>query len=168
MTITLHLGVVDQPYAVNAPRRVRVTRPRRGELLRTTAPASGAQTTGDVAQWLEDRYHVMETFYELHQQEIADEFATSMADSLVDLLAGAPPSSNIFAGIESELDTRFKQFISAQEMDGLGVPGVPTQAAKRGVNHRLKHPYAKGNPERPSFRDTGLYQASFKSWVDAA
>jgi len=50
-------------------------------------------------------------------------------------------------------------------MDQLGYPGIPTGAAEAGVNHRLLHPYAKDNPERPSFIDTGQYQADFKSWV---
>ena len=166
MTITLHLGVVDLPYATQAPRRVRVTTRRGKKPVASTAPASGAQTTGDVAEYLEDKYHVIETFYELHQQEIADELAQAMSNSLGNLLMGAPASSNVLAAAEGAIDAKFKQFISGQEMDALGVPGVPTKAAQKGVNHRLAHPYAKGNPERPSFRDTGTYQAAFKAWVE--
>jgi len=48
-------------------------------------------------------------------------------------------------------------------METLGYPGVPTRAALMGVNSRLKKRRGK---RRPSFRDTGLYQASFMAWVD--
>jgi hypothetical protein len=58
----------------------------------------------------------------------------------------------------------FNEFIDRRGMDGM--PGVPTDAARLGINHRLKHPYAKANPERPSFKDTGTYMQSFTAWVE--
>jgi len=75
---------------------------------------------------------------------------------------GADP----YARAMSDLQHRFRRFISSREVERVGIPGVPTQAALRGVNHRLKHPYRKSNPRRPSFRDTGLYEASFRAWID--
>ncbi len=69
-----------------------------------------------------------------------------------------------FAATE-ELGDAFRIFIDQKELDGV-IPGVPTQAALRGVNHRLMRPYAKSNPVRPSFKDTGLYEASFRAWVE--
>jgi hypothetical protein len=48
----LHLGVVDIPY-VDASRK-----------------KSATATTGQVAGWLEDKYHPMEVFVALHGQDV--------------------------------------------------------------------------------------------------
>jgi hypothetical protein len=53
-----------------------------------------------------------------------------------------------------------------QEIESMGLRGVPTKAALKGINHRLRHPYRKSNPRRPSFVDTGLYVASFRAWME--
>ena len=79
-------------------------------------------------------------------------------------MMGGNVETNIAAGAESKIENMFKKAISGKEFDSL-IPGVPTEAAKRGVNHRLAHPYAKRGP-RPSFLDTSLYSSSFKSWVE--
>jgi hypothetical protein len=141
MTATLHLGVVDVPYAVK-----------------------DGTTTGQVARWLEDRYHVMEIFSEIHGQEIADAMAQSMADAVDGLMMGAPVSGNPLAAAESVIDVAFKKFIDTKEMDHLGIPGVPTKAAKDGVSKRFKSGFGPKN--RPSFQDSGLYETDFKAWVD--
>jgi hypothetical protein len=70
-----------------------------------------------------------------------------------------------FTAAESAIKTEFNKFIDSKAMDGVQ-PGVPTAAALAGVNHRLKHPYAKGNPVRPSFKDTGLFEQSMRSWIE--
>jgi hypothetical protein len=151
---TLHLGVTDIPYATAVP-----TKGRR-------AASTGGQTTGDVAEILEDKYHIMEIFFEEHQKEIAVAVEESIGDALETLLSGHSPGGNATAAASADIETLFKRFISNGEMDSLGYPGVPTAAALAGVNHRLAHPYAKGNAARVSFRDTGLYEASFKAWID--
>ena len=91
----------------------------------------------------------------------------AMRVKLENLLLGAPvdidaPLFN--EGDLSAIEERFRRFIDDRELDGR-VSGVPTQAALKGVNHRLKHPYAKSNPSRPSFLDTGLYQANARVWI---
>jgi hypothetical protein len=65
-----------------------------------------------------------------------------------------------------KIEQRFRDFISLREVERVGIPGVPTKAALRGISHRLLHPYARSNQRRPSFRDTGLYMNSFRAWVD--
>lgn len=140
---TLHLGVVDTAYT------------------------AGGKTTGDVAEILESKYRIMGNFYDAHQNDIAVALEASIGDALDNLLMGAPPGDNATAAVAGDIETLFHRFISDAEMEtGEFVSGVPTKAALRGVNHRLAHPYAKGNPRRPSFRDTGLYEASFKAWID--
>jgi hypothetical protein len=149
----LHLGVIDIPYA-DAPKS------------RRSKTARGTQTTGDVAGWLEARYHVMETFFELHDQDVANDLANGLSGALENMMTGRSPlSADPFLGATSAIEDRFKKFLSDREMEQIGYPGVPTMAAQMGVNHRLKRPY-KRRPARPSFVDTGLYSASFKSWVD--
>lgn len=137
----LSLGVEDLPYA------------------------DDGKTTGDVAEILETKYGVMETFAELHGQEIADDLAAAAAGALGDLLVGAPVS-HPFAEAEGKIAKRFRDCLNARELDGK-IVGVPTAASLAGVNHRLKRPYRKSNPVRPSFIDTGLYQASMRAKVSS-
>lgn len=151
----LNLGVVDIPYSQAPGAAHRYTR----------ANAKKGVTTGDVAEWLEDKYHVMEVFAETHNEDLAHDLEESLAGALEDLLVGAPAGADAFGSATSKIEDRFKQFLSLKEMDALGYPGVPTQASLRGVSHRFKRPYAK-RPPRPSFIDTGLYQSSAKAWVE--
>jgi hypothetical protein len=166
---TLHLGVLDVPYRKPVPaaqRRVSVKTSRGGKSVRRSIAPSGFETTGDVADILEAKYHVMEVFAEeTGLESIFGMIGTSMENALKDIAAGAPASISPTHDAEQKIEAAFRQFIDQELMNGI-VPGVPTQAAQRGVNHRFLHPYAKGNPARPSFRDTGLYQTSFRAWVD--
>ena len=152
--LILHLGVLDVPYKED-----QVTVQKYG------VTKISSITTGEVAEILEDEYHVMEIFFNLHEDFVAKSLEEGLAGTLEDLLTGAPPSKDPFGRGCSAIESRFKDFLSNREMDQLGYPGIPTGAAEAGVNHRLLHPYAKDNPERPSFIDTGQYQADFKSWV---
>lgn len=164
----LHLGVIDIPYATHVaePQRRVAVRFKKGQKPRGfTAPPAGGETTGDVASYLEDKYHIMEHFFELHQDEIAEDVAKAVVGQLESLLMGAPASTDPFAEFTASLQTRFKKMLDAQELDKLGFPGIPTGAALRGVSHRFKHPYAKRDP-RASFIDTGTYQSAFIAWVD--
>ena len=159
----LHLGVTDMPYA-QAPKKHR----RKSGL----APN---ETTGDVAQILEDKYHVMESFFHANEELIAKELEGSISGALESLLMskGGSLTKQMLAGTvtglgtgEGKIKEAFTNFISGQGVERLGIPGVPTKAAIKGVNHRLKRPYASSNPRRPSFIDTGLYESSFQAWFD--
>jgi len=150
----LHLGVIDQPYSF-APE------PNRRRRKKVKA---GTQSTGDVAGWLEARYHVMEIFYELHAEDVfAPAIANSLNGALESILMGAPITIDAYGAAAAVIEERFRQFIDQKEMDALGYPGVPTAASIRGVRRRFKR---RLDPGRPSFQDTGLYEASFKAWVD--
>lgn len=145
----LHLGVIDVPY-VNAPS------PRQRKVRASTV------TTGDVAGWLEDEYHIMEVFFNEKQAKIAADLEKGMQSSLEALLMGAPSTLDPFGSATSKIEDTFKTFLSMKEMEKLGIPGVPTVAALTGKSARHKRRRGK---RRPSFIDTGLYQASFKAWV---
>lgn len=162
---TLNLGVNDIPYTNGpiAPRRV-VHRTYKGREKTFTVAPSGQQTTGDVAEILEDKYNILETFSQVYQEEIADALAHSIAGAIENMFSGAPPVENPYIEAEAEITTGMKLFLDLQEMDGNGP--VPTKAALRGVNHRLAKPFAKDNPARPSFIDSGLMQANYKAWIE--
>lgn len=139
--LTLHLGVLDQPYA-----------------------DSPARSTGDVAEILEAKYGVMEAFWRVHGQQGADALADSAAGALESLMMGH--RADPFAHGCQVIQDMFKDFISSGEAEQVGIPGTPTKAALKGVSHRRKHPYRSSNPRRVSFRDTGLYVGDFRAWVD--
>lgn len=139
----LHLGVLDIPYT------------------------NGSKTTGDVAEILEARYHVMELFAEtVGAEHIEKAFEESAKAAVEDLMSGAPAASiSLTDDATQGLETAFRVFIDQRKLDYVE-PGVPTEASLKGVNHRFKRANAKGNPVRPSFKDTGLYEASFKAWTE--
>lgn len=174
----LHLGVIDQPYS-EPPSK---------------SGKNSATTTGEIAIILEAKYHVMEYFYELHKEDIAKDLEQSVGNALEALLMGAPTDLDAFGEATGSLKKRFSDFLSLQEMDGQS--GVPTQASLEGISHRFanaapgfgeyaalvkaigtkaqrrelknsrnKRETVRG-PPRPSFIDTGLYEASFKAWID--
>lgn len=138
----LHLGVVEVPYA-----------------------GQGGQTTGDVAEILEDKYGVMATFFALRGNEIAGALEEGLKAQIENVVLGAPISPAPFRGACDDIEALFRGMLDARAFDGV-IPGVPTEAALKGVDHRKKRPYLKANPARPSFRDTGLYQANFAVWVE--
>ena len=145
MTV-LHLGVVDWPYAYQGAEAV---------------------TTGDVAGWLEDKYGVMQFFFDEHKQEIADNLAESARGALESFLMGAPKSRHPLIQGTDKIEWMFQKFIDNKEMDGR-VEGVPTQASLEGISHRFKDAGNKkgGRNPRPSFQDTTMYEDSFTVWVD--
>ncbi|KAF6596203.1 hypothetical protein G9G39_03800 [Cronobacter sp. EKM101R] len=133
----LHLGVIDIPYE------------------------SESTTTGDVAEFLEQKYRIMQTFFDRHGEEIARMMSDDIAASLENMLAGAPPASDPFAESMSRVHDLFMAFLDNSEMNGM--PGVPTRRALEGISKRFRD--GKGPRPRPSFVDTGTYQAAMRSWV---
>lgn len=158
---TLHLGVIDIPYAYE-----REKTSKRGKLLKKKLKVSSSITTGEVADILEEKYHLMELFFEAHREQIEERLHESLAGALESVAMGAPPDMNAFAAGEQGVAELFKQFITSGEAERMGIPGTPTEAALKGVSHRKAHPYAKANARRPSFYDTGMYADHFTAWVD--
>ena len=134
--ITFHLGVIDVPYE------------------------DENTTTGDVAEYLEEKYQIMQTFFDRYSNDIADMMANDMAASLENMMAGAPPAKDPLAESMSRIHDLFVAFLDNTEMNGLS--GVPTRRALEGISRRFKN---KKGPPRPSFIDTGAYQAAMRAWV---
>jgi broad specificity polyphosphatase/5'/3'-nucleotidase SurE len=145
-TLTLHLGVVVSPYRSNSRK-------------------SRSLTTADVARILEAKYGLMAAYFRVHEKDVAGAIEQSVQGAIETLMLGGSPTDPWAAGMQT-IQQGFRDFINSKEAEKVGIPGTPTKAALMGVNHRFKHPYARRNPRRPSFRDTGLFVASFRSWVD--
>lgn len=133
----LHLGVIDIPYA------------------------SESTTTGDVATFIEEKYGLMQSFADRHADEIAKSVAESLAGAAADF-AQYGVTVDPIADAAGDIEQMFRSALDAREYDGEA--GIPTEAAKKGVSHRFKKKNYGG--ERPSFIDTGTYQASFKVWTE--
>lgn len=146
---TLHLGVQDFPYS-----------------------DEHGVTTVDVARILESKYGIMSAFYRRYKPEIRTLIKESLQGQMRSVLAGKPLNSDPYARACAQIDDRFKTFLSSSEIESMGINGVPTQAALDGVSHGFKGKKNKGKARRgkavrrPSFIDTGTYQAAEKSWVD--
>lgn len=138
--LTLHLGVAVIPYA---DRR--------------------SLTTGDVASFLESKYDLMATFYRVHEADVAKALEDSLGGALESALMGK--STDPWGRATQAIQREFRTFISSMEAERVGIPGTPTKAALMGTNHRLAHPYSRRNPRRPSFRDRGIFQSSFRAWI---
>jgi hypothetical protein len=135
--VKLLLGVIDIPYA--------------------DEPGT---TTGDVATILEGKYQIMEKFYDRHGDDMADELADGFAGALENIMAGGPPNLPFQSGMP-KTERAFRTFLDLEEIKG---DGIPTQAALDGVSKRFKRNHG---PRRPSFIDSGLYQASMKAWLES-
>lgn len=153
---TLHLGVVEQPYG-----------------------QAGAKTTGDIAEILESKYGLFTAFVDIHQPVIEHELENSLAGAIETMFGQRRPDfdrvrANAFNSGMAAIEDMFRSAIDMQVYNGR-LPGVPTQAALKGVRHSWKRPYKRrggrrskvqpGTP-RASFFDTGLFSSSFRAWVD--
>lgn len=140
---TIHLGVIDLPYT-------------QGD------GADGAKTTGDVAEILEAKYGLMDGFMWLHGDDVSAIMADSMAGSIESIMAGAPPSGDPYG--MSKIEALFRKFLDDEEAQYISseLP-IPTQAALDGKSARFKR---RRGPPRPSFIDSGTFQAAFKAWIE--
>jgi len=179
----LNLGVIDQPYVTPpAPAKPPAKKGRRIGPHAAHAAKYTNITTGEVANILEAQYHIMEVFWhDVGETLFEKNIYSDMGKAIRAMFMGAPfkVHAQLYQITLASLEVRFKQYLANSEIEKAGVLGVPTQAALDGVSHRFKSGInwawatnATGKKvkafgvRRPSFIDTGLYQSSFKSWVD--
>lgn len=161
----LLLGFEDSPYSARYSRQSPLTATMKGKGRKRLSPAQQAygqgKTVGQVATELENKYGIVETFYNLEESFIADNIEKAFADSTA---AGMMGGSWDPTWDPSKLDGMFRRALSSRRFDGL-IRGVPTKASIRGVTHLRRDPYAQ-RASRPSFIDTSLYQRSFRAWME--
>ena len=134
----LHLGVYDIKYAEDG------------------------KSTAEVAEALEERYGIMQVFFDTNADAIAQAMAEDMQGALEDYVnyGRLTPADSLFAGAMSQIHDMFVKFILTEQMNGRA--GIPTLAALEGVRTRLK---LKKGAARASFDDTGTYMAAMAAWV---
>ncbi|SDH09483.1 hypothetical protein SAMN05216466_10779 [Paraburkholderia phenazinium] len=152
--VTLCLGVVDVGYS----------------------DGEGTKTTGDVAGYLEDQYHIMRTFLELYEDQIGEFLADAMVGEIESMAQGRPLA--VFgkdlntslgkvmisgASVNGKIERAFNNYLDLREWKQTS--GQSVEAANQGVSHRKKQPLKK-RPARAEFVDTGLYAASFRAWTE--
>lgn len=124
---------------------------------------TGTADTVEVARILEARYGLFTAFYTFHETEIKALLVDSLEGALENLHAGGVAPADPFASSMQRLQALFRKFLMTAEIERMGIDGVPTQAALKGINHRKK---AKKGVRRPSFVDTGTMELAFRSWVE--
>lgn len=124
------------------------------------------RTTKEVADDLEARYRIVETFWEIEGDDFIEMVEEAFADKIEDVMrmSPVPSAGRITDKATGRIEAKFRQNLTARKYDGV-ISGVPTTAAQRGVSHLYQKPYAK-RPPRPSFIDTGMYSRSFRAWVE--
>ena len=159
----LLLGVNDIPYAqALSTEQRRVERWRQGK--RPWQRIASTVTTGDVAEILESRYGIMQFFWDTHGQEVADQIVDTLEGRIETMMMRGDifdQGGDIDLSVVEEM---FRTMLDNKELDGR-VSGVPTAAAQAGVSHRMMRPNLHRSA-RPSFIDTGLYQASFRAVLE--
>ncbi len=139
-------------------------------------PEPEGSTTGEVADKLEEKYGIFTAFIESNLPFIVDRITESAAGALDDALNGVK-TQGVFERAGDLITTRFKEFISLQEVEKLGIKGTPTMAALMGISYRtasgLTSTKVRGRKykrvygaRRPSFIYSGAFQASLKCWVE--
>ena len=153
----LHLGVVDVPHI------------------------QPGVTTYDVGMELEKDYGLFSAFYDFYENSIDQALAKDVSIALEKLMSGKDPKLT-FLDSTSAIDTMFHNFLDSGAIENMGKPGVPTKAALEGKRTRFKEKgssakaWVKGRRSpvtsvttgvrRPSFVDSGILNASIKSWFE--
>ena len=146
MNLTLCLGVNDIPYD------------------------DKKQTTGEVAEYLEDRYGIIQKFYDLNESEILDDLSDALSDALEDFANGnpLPPIDLIMSENLGDRAEKFRDFLDTGEVERVGIPGTPTKRSLQRISLRFKEKKTRKGQKsvaRTSFLDTLFYRNSFKIWV---
>lgn len=154
---TLVFGVIDVPYENAGTKPAK--KPKRGKGSKNPDPT----TTVQVATILEEKYGVMQSFYEARKNDITQHLIESAEGALETLFMGGPVDDP-FSEAGQSIQADFRNFLMTAEIEAMGVPGVPTKAAQERRSLRFKAKF--GPNSRPSFIDTGTYELAFRGWVE--
>lgn len=137
---TLHLGVVDVAYT----------------------DGDGTTTTGDVAGYLEDRFHIMRFFLEDNEKFIEDTLVNEVAGAIESIAQGKRVPRLDLTPATGKIEARFREFLDAGELQRLLPKSQKVSDATLKTSTRKKS--GKVDKPRQAFIDSGLYQASFRAW----
>lgn len=135
----LVLGVIDYPYV-----------------------DEGGVTTGDVADYIERRYGLLQAFIREKGDKVSDAVAKRITGDLDRIYNGQAPTDLTTAKFD-DIAAMMRDFVTTGEAERCGIPGTPTGAAKRRRSLRFKK--KKSGGPRPSFDDTGAMVDSYAAWI---
>lgn len=141
-------------------------------------PEPGNLSSYDLGKILEEKYTLFSTYVEVHEKDIEHELSEAVVGALETYMATGHIPKQPFDSAGQELSLGLKRFIYKEELAGK-VAGVPTQAALEGLSTRTvrgtvptkvrkgqKFKRVKTGVRRPSFIDTGIFEASTKVWIE--
>lgn len=135
-------------------------------------PEPNGNTSYGVGKILEEKYTLFSSYVEMHHKDIEHELCEAIVGAFETFQATGYVAKKPFDAAGQELTLGLKQFIYKEELAGK-VAGVPTQAALEGITTRKvgrgkksKFKRTKTGVRRPSFIDSGIFEASTKVWIE--
>jgi hypothetical protein len=132
----LVLGVVEVPYA------------------------EGREDTGEVAEILEGKFHVMQTFVDMKMDQIVGFIENGIVGALESQLLGAPAGHDTYGSAMSEVEELFHTYIDKEEH---GIQTKAKLAPKAGARRKRQY---RQVASKITFVDSGLYRNNFKAWIE--
>lgn len=123
----------------------------------------GATTTGDVAGYLEDRYHVMRKFAEMNEDFIADTIADHFAGLIESVAQGKRVSATDMMPVMPKIEERFRDALDSGEIHQ-SLP-AEQQVSESTLKTSSRKKVINQDASRQAFIDSGQYQASFRAWI---
>lgn len=156
--VVIHMGFINTPYtraAMIAPMRT-----AKVHGAKSRRHYSKTKTAQQVANILESKYGVLQTFMALYDDDIKDSITEKVHAFAVQSFSqkGKLVSDRMAQFMKpstSQIEKMFRGFLDR------GETGISIAAALSG--HRTDR---KSKSPRPAFIDTGLYRASFRVWAD--
>lgn len=139
----------------------------------------GDITSYDLGMILENKYGLFSNFYKYHEKDILKDIDDTFSKAIDSVMNGDTRSAvgSIF-GVNERITDKLHKFITDREIEQMGIPGVPTEAALLGLSLRtkgnkrigkakkgVKYKQVQG-PRRPSFIYSGVFEASLKAWLE--
>lgn len=125
--------------------------------------SNGSTTTGDVAGYLEDRYHVMRIFLELNEGFIHERIVNNVAGAIESIAQGNRVPKLDLRPAMDEIQERFRDALDSGELHQ--VLPKSQQVSDETLKTSARKKAIKQDESRQAFIDSGLYQASFRAWV---
>jgi ethanolamine utilization protein EutQ (cupin superfamily) len=147
----IKMGFLNTPYsnkALNAPMRTA----RAGEAKRQNRGFKKTMTATDVGAILEGKYNVVESFVATNKDEILDLVTDKLEEAVIGSLTDKVKTGDKLVigmkGRTRQIDKLFRNFLDMDEMSSV----IENKSANKNG--------------RKSFVNTGIYRASFRSWIE--
>jgi hypothetical protein len=123
-------------------------------------------TTGELQRILEERYGIVQFYWDHHGEEVVEELVQGYLSELSRPESGKGSRTDYMGKAIRNGEQAFRDMLDNRELDGQ-VGGVPTAASVSGhsiAKRRRKRGTVR--KERSSFVETGLYRDSFRIEVE--